>query len=116
MPYVTSQSLINWEMIQKVGDTLVPINAYMLLIGKRFEFSKIQYATFKGTSRSVFINKKEYSGSLFEQLEAAYFALMSWACCEEVLQEKTKDEIMQYTMLYNEMKQYVMKKSIQIYG
>lgn len=72
LPDVTLQSLINWDILQKVGDTLVPTNAYMLLIGKGFPFSKIQCATFKGETRSIFINKKEYRGSLFEQVEAAY--------------------------------------------
>lgn len=77
MPEVTLQGLINWEIIQKVGDLLVPTNAYMLLIGKGFPFSKIQCARFKGVDRSIFLDKKEYKGSLFDQLESAYEFIIS---------------------------------------
>ena len=37
-----------------------------------FQFAKIQCALFKGITRDVFIDKKEYTGSIYEQVEAAY--------------------------------------------
>jgi len=37
-----------------------------------FRFSKIQCALFKGIERDIFIDKKEYNGPLYEQIEQAY--------------------------------------------
>lgn len=47
-------------------------NAFALLTGKYFPFAKIQCALFKGTERDFFIDKKEYDGCLYEQIENAY--------------------------------------------
>lgn len=45
-------------------------------------------------------------GRIIDTAQDAYFTLMSWACCEEAIQEKSKDEVLQYATLYNEMKEY----------
>ena len=37
-----------------------------------FRFAKIQCALFKGNDRDEFLDKKEYSGPLYEQIEEAY--------------------------------------------
>ena len=47
-------------------------NAFVLLTSDYFRFAKIRCALFKGTDRDVFIDKKEYSGPLYKQIEAAY--------------------------------------------
>ena len=47
-------------------------NAFVLLTSDFFPFAKIQCALFKGTTRDIFIDKKEYTGSLYEQVENAY--------------------------------------------
>lgn len=69
---VTKQNLINWGLLLKEYDTYFPSNGFMICIGKGFPFAKIQCARFKGNDRSVFIDRKEYHGSIFHQLESTY--------------------------------------------
>ena len=69
---VTVQNLINWGIIKNVDGTLVPTNALVLLTDNTFPFAKIQCALFKGTERVVFIDKRDFEGPLYEQIEEAY--------------------------------------------
>ena len=69
---VTVQNLINWSIIKNVDGTLVPTNAFVLLTDNTFPFAKIQCALFKGTERVVFIDKRDFEGPLYEQIEEAY--------------------------------------------
>lgn len=69
---VTVQNLINWGVIKNLDGTLVPTNAFVLLTNNTFPFAKIQCALFKGTERVVFIDKKDFEGPLYEQIEEAY--------------------------------------------
>lgn len=69
---VTVQNLINWGIIKNVDGTLVPTNAFVLLTDNTFPFAKIQCALFKGTERVVFIDKRDFNGPLYEQIEEAY--------------------------------------------
>lgn len=47
-------------------------NGFALLTSDYFRFARIQCALFKGNDRDEFIDKKEYSGPLYEQIEGAY--------------------------------------------
>ena len=69
---VTIQNLINWGIIKNVDGTMVPTNAFVLLTDNTFPFAKIQCALFKGTERVVFIDKRDFEGPLYEQIEEAY--------------------------------------------
>lgn len=69
---VTVQNLINWGIIKNVDGTLVPTNAFVLLTDNTFPFAKIQCALFKGIERVVFIDKRDFEGPLYEQIEEAY--------------------------------------------
>ena len=46
-------------------------NAYVLLTSDYFPFSKTQCAVFKGTDRMVFLDKREYTGPIYKQIESA---------------------------------------------
>ncbi len=46
-------------------------NAYALLTSDYFPFSKTQCAVFKGTDRTVFLDKREYTGPIYRQIESA---------------------------------------------
>ena len=59
-------------IIKNVDGTLVPTNAFVLLTDNTFPFAKIQCALFKGTERVVFIDKRDFEGPLYEQIEEAY--------------------------------------------
>ena len=69
---VSIQNLINWGVIKNLDGTLVPTNAFVLLTNNTFPFAKIQCALFKGTERVVFIDKRDFDGPLYKQIEEAY--------------------------------------------
>lgn len=69
---VTVQNLINWGVVKNMDGTLLPTNAFVLLTDNVFPFAKIQCALFKGTERVVFIDKRDFEGLLYEQIEEAY--------------------------------------------
>ena len=69
---VSVQQLLNWKVLKITEGELLATNAFVLLTSEYFRFSKIQCALFKGVDRDIFIDKKEYSGPLYEQIENAY--------------------------------------------
>lgn len=69
---VSIEQLISWKVLKKSSSGLLATNAFALLTGQYYPFSKIQCALFKGTERDIFIDKKEYDGPLYEQIENAY--------------------------------------------
>ena len=72
IPMITEEHLLNWKLLKKTGNQLQAANAFVLLTGDYFRFAKIQCALFKGCDRDEFLDKKEYSGPLYEQIEEAY--------------------------------------------
>ncbi len=54
-----------------MDDEYLASNAFALLTSDYFQFSKIQCAVFKGTDRAVFLDKREYTGPLYEQIDEA---------------------------------------------
>ena len=58
------------------NEKIYPTNAYVYLTGQGGLRSMIQCAVFKGTTRSVFLDRRNYEGSLWEQVdEAVQFVL-----------------------------------------
>ena len=70
---LTVNQLNAWGVIVERGGKFYPSNAYMLLTDENpFEFCKIQCGRFKGLNRSIFIDKKEYTGAICNQIDWAY--------------------------------------------
>lgn len=69
---ITKESLLNMHLIQKIENNLVATKAYAIFLGKHDYLSRIQCARFKGTDRVHFIDKKDFSGPLLEQIDGAY--------------------------------------------
>ena len=71
---VTRNTLLSWKVMEEKNGRIFPTNAYILLSGKEnWEVSrKIQCGVFKGETRSIFVDKKEFEGSIIMQLEKAY--------------------------------------------
>ena len=71
---VTKNTLLGWKVLEEKNGRIFPTNAYILLSGKEnWEVSrKIQCGVFKGETRSIFVDKKEFEGSIIMQLEKAY--------------------------------------------
>ena len=71
LPIVTRTNLEDWNVLKKTEDGYLASNAFVLLTSDYFSFSKTQCAVFKGTERSVFLDKRDYSGPVYEQIEEA---------------------------------------------
>lgn len=70
-PAVTRTNLEDWKLLKKNGAGYSASNAFVLLTSKHFPFSKTQCAVFKGIERTVFLDKREFSGPLYQQIEEA---------------------------------------------
>lgn len=69
---ITKNQLISWGILVKIKDKLFPTISYALLTANTAFQTEIQCAVFKNDSRTVFVDKRDITGSLFEQLEESY--------------------------------------------
>lgn len=70
---VTKNVLLNWNILAESADgSIHPTNACVFLIGQDAFLSKIQCGMFKGTTRDIFVDKRDYSGLLWQQVEDAF--------------------------------------------
>lgn len=69
---VTKNVLVSWGVLKEVEGKVYPTNAYALLTGKMPQMPVIQCGVFKGTNRAHFVDRREFEGSILEQMEAAY--------------------------------------------
>lgn len=69
---VTFTNLENWGILKKRGKAYLSTNAFVLLTKNTFRFAKIQCALFKGENRAVFIDRREFDGPVYEQIEEAF--------------------------------------------
>ena len=74
---VTKNVLLSWGILKRdENEKIYPTNAYVYLTGQGGLRSVIQCAVFKGTTRSVFLDRRNYEGPLWEQVdEAVQFVL-----------------------------------------
>ena len=68
---VKKEQLMNWKILKQSEGRLMATNAYVLLTSDYFQFSKTQCAVFKGTDRTVFLDKREFTGPIYTQIESA---------------------------------------------
>lgn len=69
---VTQNVLISWGILAEKDGAVVPTNAYALLTGQARFQPIIQCAVFKGKDRAYFVDRREFEGSIQDQMEAAY--------------------------------------------
>src|SRR5665648_147013 len=60
----------NLKLIIEDNSTIYPSNGLLILLGK-FEHIRMKCSRFKGTTMDVFLDRKEYEGDLFTQIENA---------------------------------------------
>ena len=68
---VTRTQLENWKLLKETDGVTMASNAFVLLTSEHFPFSRTQCAVFKGTGRSFFLDKRTFSGPVYEQIEEA---------------------------------------------
>lgn len=69
---VTRNILISWGVLKEECGKVYPTNAYALLTGWMVGQPVIQCGVFKGTNRAHFVDRREFEGSIQEQMDAAY--------------------------------------------
>lgn len=69
---ITVTNLENWGILKKNGQSYLTTNAFVLFTNNTFRFAKIQCALFKGEDRAVFIDRREFAGPIYDQIEEAY--------------------------------------------
>lgn len=69
---ITVEKLEDFGILCRVGRKLCPTHAFDLMTDNKNKYAKIQCALFKGTTRDVFIDQKEFYGPIYEQVEDAY--------------------------------------------
>lgn len=71
---VGKNQLLSWKLLVEKDGSCHPTNGYLLLDGSSNEFPEatIQCAVFKGNVRDIFITRKEFIGSIYQQIEDAY--------------------------------------------
>ena len=72
LPTVTRINLENWNVLKKTDEGYLASNAFALLTGTHFPYSKTQCAVFAGTERGEYIAKQDYKGPLYKQIEEAF--------------------------------------------
>lgn len=65
---LSDEKLTNLKLIKSENGKTYPTNGLMILLGK-FPHCTVKCARFKGTTMSVFTDKKEYEGDIFSALE-----------------------------------------------
>ena len=68
---VTKVQLVNWKLLKSMEGHMLASNGFVLLTSDYFPFSKTQCAVFKGTERRIFLDKQEYTGPIYRQIEEA---------------------------------------------
>ena len=70
---VTKNVLLNWGILAETKNgNIHPTNAYVFLLGRDAFLSKIQCGMFKGNTRAIFVDKRDYEGPLWRQVEEAF--------------------------------------------
>ena len=64
---MTIDKLEDFGVLCKIGRNLCPTHAFELMTDNKNKFAKIQCALFKGTTRDVFIDQKEFCGPIYGQ-------------------------------------------------
>lgn len=70
---ITKNQLLSWGLLAEGDDGKIhPTNGYIYLLGQDPFHSMIQCAFFRGVTRGIFVDKREYTGPLWEQVEETY--------------------------------------------
>ena len=69
---MTIEKLENMGLLLASGHEYSPTHAFRLMTSNGIRYAKIQCALFKGTERDIFIDRKEFTGPIYQQVEDAY--------------------------------------------
>lgn len=73
---MTIEKLEDFGLLHRVGKQFVITHAFDFMTNNKNRYAKIQCALFKGLTRDVFIDQKEFTGPIYEQVDAAYHFIL----------------------------------------
>lgn len=73
---MTVEKLEDFGVLHRTGRQLVVTHAFDLLTDNKKRYAKIQCGLFKGLTRDVFIDQKEFAGPIYEQVDSAYHFIL----------------------------------------
>ena len=69
---VTVEQLLSWRVIGERNGKYYPNNAYAIFTGDYRVPNTIQCGVFKGSTKAIFVDRKEYTGPAWELVEEAF--------------------------------------------
>ena len=93
---ITPNQLQAWGIISKVRNRWIASNAYALLTGDRAFATRVKCGVFKGDSKAVFVDRREFTGPIYEQIEEAHkyiLAKINMGCVFEGIQRRDLYEL-----------------------
>jgi len=69
---ISKNTLLTWGLLTEINGKLIPTKAFTLLSEQFTTSPLIQCAIFKGRDRSVFVDRREISGPIQDQVEGAF--------------------------------------------
>ena len=89
---VGETQLEDWNILVRRGEKLQPSYAFALLVGSKKFHSEMKCGFFKGTTRATFLDRKEFAGSILDQIDQAYeFVLAKINRGMEIVGTRRKD-------------------------
>ena len=73
---MTLEKLQDFGVLSKSGKKFSITNAFDLMTDSKNRNAKVQCALFKGTTRDIFIDQKEFTGPIYEQVDDAYHFIL----------------------------------------
>ena len=73
---MTLEKLEDFGILKKAGKKYSVTNAFELLTDNKNRNAKVQCALFKGITRDIFIDQKEFNGPIYEQVDNAYHFIL----------------------------------------
>ena len=89
---LTNEKLENLKLIKIEKNTIYPTNGLLILLGV-FENCRIKCSRFKGNTMEVFLDKKEYSGDVFQQIELAEKFIKNYLKVESKINGLKREDI-----------------------
>ena len=74
---VRAAQLVKWGVLRPSRSGFVATNAYALLVGSDLFAPAVKCAVFRGETRSVFLDRRQFGGPVDEQIENAYMYVLS---------------------------------------
>lgn len=99
MKEVGRQQLRSWGILIERDGKDYPTNAYAILTGAGAFHTATQCGVFKGSTKEVFVDRREYDGPIWEQIEQAFQYVLRNILWERILSEYIDKMFMKFRQM-----------------